>query len=202
MTKTSIPKDPAARREYGRLSVALHRAKKAAYVSNLQNSVNYHRERLGLPPRHFSDHNNNTNGGSSSRRGSAKLVYLPPEEMLRRMTAEELTEWKVEERRKRKLQRAREIKAAEDRRTRELKEELNELERRVGELDAAVQVFVEPVVEEESAVGAAEEAVESGVDAAVFEMEEVPSGCIGSFCRRLYPSVIRVTRPRRELYAW
>ena len=175
MTKRSTPKDSAARREYGRLSVALHRAKKAAYLSDLQDSINYHRERVGLPPRDFF----NGSDGSNNRKGSKKLVYLPSEEMLVQITKEELTQWKINERRKRKRARGRERKMAEDQEMRELRKELTELEGMVGELDTGVEVYVKPVVvvlEETAAVADAD--VKSSTDTATIEMEDVKSGFI------------------------
>lgn len=145
MAKKSIPKDPTARREYGRLSVALHRAKKAATVTNIQNNINHHRQLLGMPPREFAT-------PKLSRRGSQKLVYLPPDEELAKMSNEELTQWKAEERRKRKLQRAREKKMLEDAMVKELKAELADLERRVRELDDGARFFVQPVAAAEALV--------------------------------------------------
>lgn len=138
MPKKAIPKDAAARREYGRLSVALHRAKKAAAVTNLQNSINYNRQLLGMPPREFTK-------AKLTRKGSQKMVYLPPEEEMAKMTGQQLTEWKAEERRKRKLQRAREKKVLEDLMAKELRDELTDLERRVKELDDGARNFVKPV---------------------------------------------------------
>jgi hypothetical protein len=138
MAKNSIPKDPASRREYGRLSVALHRAKKAAAVTNIQNSINHHRQLLGMPPREFT-------AVKLTRLSNQKMVYLPPEEELAKMTGDELSKWKTEERRKRKLQRAREKKELEDKMAMSLKAELADLERRVKELDDGARSFVQPV---------------------------------------------------------
>eukprot|EP00956_Cyclotella_meneghiniana_P024422 scaffold48951_cov92-Cyclotella_meneghiniana.AAC.5 len=95
------------------------------------------------------------------------------------MTKEELTQWKINERRKRKRARGRERKMAEDQKMRELRKELTELEGMVGELDTGVEVYVKPVVvvlEETAAVADAD--VKSSSDTATIEMEDVKSGFI------------------------
>jgi hypothetical protein len=145
MARKSIPKEPAAKREYGRLLVARHRAKKAATTAHLQTSINAARQRLGLPPKTFL-----TTSNAMSKRGSPKMVYLPPKEEMAQMTSKELTKWKVKERKKRKLAKAREKKVWEDQLRAEWRMELIDLERQVKELDDAVREFAEPIVVEDN----------------------------------------------------
>ena len=64
------------------------------------------------------------------------------------MTNEELSSWKKEERRKRKIQRAHDKKVLEDMKFQELKDELAHLEKLVKQLDDGVKEFVETVAVE------------------------------------------------------
>jgi hypothetical protein len=175
MTKKSIPKDLAAKREYFRLSVARHRAKRANTTADLQTSINAARQRLGLPPKTFPT----TPNSSISKRDTSKLklVYLPPEEELKQMTPEELSKWKVDERKKRKLARAREKKVWEDQLRAEWRRELIDLERRVKVLDEAAREFVDPIVVEENNIknGGELEDVADGVAMENVKVEQVVS---------------------------
>ena len=140
MAKKPI-KDLASRREYYRLSVAVHRAKKAKSLADIQKSINCHREKLGLPLKNFTK-------PKHSMKGCSRVIYLPPEEELAKMSKQELSTWKKEEQRKRKIQRAHEKKVLDEIEMRELKEELANLVECVRQLDDGVKKFAKPVTNE------------------------------------------------------
>ena len=140
MAKKPI-KDLASRRKYYHLSIAVHRAKKAKSLADIQKSINCHHEKIGLLLK-------NLTKPKHSSKGYHRVIYLPPEEELAKMSKQELSAWKKEEQRKRKIQRAHEKKVLDEIEMRELKEELANLVECVRQLDDGVKKFAKPVTNE------------------------------------------------------
>lgn len=115
-------------REYRRVKVAVCRANKIRVVKDLQDGINSYRAKLGLPPKDFSKKS------SGTRKGKPRPNYEPPLEMRAHMTKEEISAWKVAERKKRRNIKARAEKEKEDEMVRDLRMELKQLRQQVGEL--------------------------------------------------------------------
>ena len=102
---------------------ARYRARKAVTITNIKAAISHYRLRLKLPP----VNNDQVATKSNPLLGKTRPNYLPPPEVLKDMTREQISQWKRKERLKRKALGMKENRARKREEFEDLKNQLYEL---------------------------------------------------------------------------